>query len=299
MNLKHPLLLATFALVALLSCNQAFAAQEQTDWIKTGTGLLVDKVRIAAPDFKAAAPISNQELLNTFNTTLFSDLGNAGIFDVVSKSFYPLQQPGTPQEMRLDAWSNPPANAAMVAFGNMNVTGQDMNVYGWLFDVKNTTAPQVLGKQYREQPTTDNARLIAHKFADEIIFRLGGGIPGIAETKIYFVRTAGPGRKEVWQMDYDGAGQKQVMQSGSIDLSPRVAPDNSRLAFVQVGTSGTQILMYSFDLGRLVSFPRFGGTTISPAWSSDGTKLAFSSSRTGDPEIYVADANGTDAKRVT
>lgn len=280
-------------------CGLLTSLQAQTDWIRTGTNLGVERVRIAAADFKAAAPISNQELLNTFNATLLSDLQNAGIFDVVSKSFYPLQQPGTPQEMHLDAWGNPPANAAMVAFGNMNVTGQDMNVYGWLFDVKNTASPQVLGKQYREQPTTDNARLIAHKFADEIIFRLGGGIPGIAETKIYFVRTLRPGHKEIWQMDYDGAGQKAVTPSGSIDLSPRVAPDNSRLAFVQVGTSGTQIMMYSFDLGRLVSFPRFGGTTSSPAWSSDGTKLAFSSSRTGDPEIYVSDGNGTDPKRVT
>ena len=80
--------------------------QAQTDWIRTGTNLGVEKVRIASADFKAAAPISNQELLNTFNTTLLSDLQNAGIFDVVSKSFYPLQQPGTPQEMRLDAWAN-------------------------------------------------------------------------------------------------------------------------------------------------------------------------------------------------
>ena len=297
-NLKHRLIRSLIAASFLvLLCSISSIAQE--DWIRTGTGLGMERPRVAVPDFKAAAPISNQELLNTFNTTLFADLQNAGIFDVVSKSFYPLQQPGTPQEMRLDAWSNPPANAAMVAFGNMNVTGQDMNVYGWLFDVKNTTAPQVLGKQYREQPTTDNARLIAHKFADEIIFRLGGGIPGIAETKIYFVRNAGPGRKEIWQMDYDGAGQKAVTPSNSIDLSPRVAPDNSRLAFVQVGTGGTQIMMYSFDLGRLISFPRFGGTTISPAWSGDGTKLAFSSSRTGDPEIYVSDGNGTDPRRIT
>ena len=53
------------------------------------------------------------------------------------------------------------------------------------------------------------------------------------------------------------------------------------------------------DLGRLVKFPAFGGTTLSPAWSSDGTHLAFSSSRTGDPEIYVCDQNGNDLKRLT
>src|SRR5881394_2568871 len=219
-DLKHRLVRSLIAASFLiLLCSVSGIAQE--DWIRTGTGLGMERPRIAVPDFKAAAPISNQELLNTFNATLFSDLQNAGIFDVVSKSFYPLQQPGTPQEMHLDAWANPPANAAMVAFGNMNVSGQDMNVYGWLFDAKNSTSPQVLGKQYREEPTVDNARLIAHKFADEIIFRLGGGIPGIAETRIYFVRNTSPGHKEIWQMDYDGAGQKALTHSGGIALSPR------------------------------------------------------------------------------
>jgi len=61
-----------------------------------------------------------------------------------------------------------------------------------------------------------------------------------------------------------------------------------------------QILMYSMDLGRLVSFPRFGGGNYSPAWASDGTKIAFSSSmRSGDPEIFSADANGANPKRLT
>src|SRR5262245_16986979 len=241
-------------------------ASAQNDWIRTGTGLGVDRVRIAVPDFKAAAAVSDPQWLSTFNSTLFSDLQNAGIFDVGSKSFYPLQQPGTPQEMQLDAWANPPANSAMVAFGNMNVAGQDMNVSGWLFDVKNSATPQVLGKQYRETPTVDNARLIANKFADEIIFRLGGGIPGISESKIYLVGSRS-GHKEIWQMDYDGVGQKAVTNLGSIALSPRIAPDGSRLAFVNLGKNGAQISMYSFDLGRPVSFPSFGGTTISPAWS--------------------------------
>jgi TolB protein len=57
--------------------------------------------------------------------------------------------------------------------------------------------------------------------------------------------------------------------------------------------------MYSLELNRLVTFPRFAGTNLSPAWSPDGLKLAFSSSRTGDPEIYVTNADGGDVKRVT
>jgi len=41
------------------------------------------------------------------------------------------------------------------------------------------------------------------------------------------------------------------------------------------------------------------GSNQSPAWSGDGSKLAFSSSRTGDPELWVADASGAGLRRLT
>ena len=58
-------------------------------------------------------------------------------------------------------------------------------------------------------------------------------------------------------------------------------------------------MMYSLDLNRLVGFPHMGGTNLSPAWSPDGLKLAFSSSRGGSPEIYIADANGANLRSMT
>jgi TolB protein len=116
------------------------------DWIRTGTGLGVQKVRIAVPDFKAnnSAP-QTADLLKTFNSTLFNDLDNAGIFDVASKSFYPLQNPGQPTEVNFSSWSSAPVNAAMLAFGNLGVNGSSLTVQGWLYDLKNVSQPQVLG----------------------------------------------------------------------------------------------------------------------------------------------------------
>src|SRR5204862_40786 len=83
-------------------------------------------------------------------------------------------------------------------------------------------------------------------------FRLGGGIPGIAESKIYFVSTR-TGHKEIWAMDYDGANQHALTHLGSISLSPRVSPDGSRVAFSSLTKSGWEILMYSLELDRLVT----------------------------------------------
>lgn len=269
------------------------------DWIRTGTGVGGEKIRIAVPDFKVTGADSNSaQLAKTFNDVLFNDLHQSGIFDMVSKSFYPLGAIGAPGDARLDVWGAQPVNAAMLAFGNLGANGGTLQVQGWLFDVKNVQNPQVLAKEYRETATDENARLIAHRFADEIIFRLGGGINGIAETKLYFVSNRS-GHKEIWSMDYDGAGQHAITHLGSISLSPRVSPDNSRVAFSSFYRGGPNIAMWSLELGRMVHFPSFGGTTLSPAWSSDGMHIAFSSSRTGDPEIYVCDQNGNNLKRLT
>src|SRR5713101_9154205 len=298
-NMPHHKRCLTLITIATLSLLAATASAQ--DWIRTGTGLGVEKIRLAASDFKPATQDpKNTDLLKTFNDTLFNDLDNAGIFDLVSKSFYPLQVPGQPSELKAADWSASPApNASMLAFGNLGVTADKVTVQGWLYDVKSTTtSPQVLGKQYNDNATADAVRVIAHKFADEIIFRLGGGIPGIAESKIYFVSDRS-GHKEIWVMDYDGSNQRQLTHQASISLSPRISPDGSRFAFSSLTKSGWDILMYSTELNRVVSFPRFGGTNLSPSWSPDGTKLALSSSRGGNSQIYECDASGGNLHRMT
>ena len=83
--------LFTLALVLLT----AVTAAPQEDWIRTGTGLGQEKVRLAVPEFQMAfgSTASSDTLRKVFNDTLWNDLEHAGIFDMVSKSFYPLSQP--------------------------------------------------------------------------------------------------------------------------------------------------------------------------------------------------------------
>jgi TolB protein len=264
------------------------------DWIHTGSNLGSDRIRIAAADFKPGSSDPQTPALKAaFDSTLYSDLASAGIFDLVSKSL-------SPQEINLSQWSALPANATMVAFGSLSVTNGRIAVYGWLDDTRNTANPQVLGKQYNESASQDSARIIAHRFADEIVSRLGGGISGIAETKIYFVSSR-TGSKEIWAMDYDGQNEQQITHLGSISLSPRISPDNSRIAFASLGSRGWTVRMYSLELGRAVNFTAGaeGGSNQSPAWSANGLKLAFSSSRSGEPEIWVADASGANPRQLT
>lgn len=266
------------------------------DNVFTGTNTGADRVRIAAADFKAGSPDA-VALKRVFDTVLFSDLGNAGVFDLVSKSLQPPVQPGTPAELRLADWSGGTVNAAYVAFGSYSVMNGRSTINGYVFDTHNAQYPQVLGKQYVDAADEGGARTGAHKFADEIILRLGGGLPGIAESKIYYVH-AGGGTKEIWAMDYDGANPHAVTHLGTISISPRVSPDNSRIAFSSLGNDGFQIRMFSLLLNRMISFPNSGGTNLSPAWSAS-SQLAYSSSRSGDPEIYVSDTGGNAPRRIT
>jgi len=271
------------------------------DWVHIETNTGNSAIRLAAADFK---PVGSDPqtfpLKSVFDSTLFNDLSNAGIFQMVSKSLAPQSMPGSPQEIVLSQWSAEPANAAMVAFGALSVNNGRLVVYGWLYDTSNTANPQVLGRQYNEAASEDMARTLAHRFADDIISRLGGGINGIAETKIYFVSTR-TGSKEIWVMDYDGGNQQPVTHFGTISLSPRISPDGSLLALSSLSKYGWAIRMYSFDLNRTVSFAAGteGGSNLTPAWSSDGLKVAFSSSRSGDSEIWVAGQNGQGARRIT
>src|SRR5438309_360860 len=274
------------------------------DWIRTGTGLGVEKVRLAASDFKATTQDpKNADLLKAFNDTLWNDLDNAGIFDMVSKSFYPLQVPGNPSEVRFEAWNGPPPNASMLAFGDLGVTANNVLVHGWLYDVKNTASPQVLGKQYTDSATTEGARLIAHRFANEIIFRLGGGVAGICESKIYFVSDRS-GLPQIYTMEADGTNVQRVTDQGYA-VSPSWSPNGQFLSFswfrkYGAGAPGANDI-YLMDIAskQWVQLTHDGGRNDFPSWSPDGRHIVFQSSRSGKEEIWMMLADGTKTRQLT
>ena len=273
----------------------------QQGQINTGITHGQQLIRLAASDFKPVGADPQTPVLKAvFDATLYNDLTNAGIFDMVSKSMAPQAMPGSPQEINLAQWAAPPANATAVAFGAISASSGRLVVYGWLYSTAGTgSSAQLLGKQYNEAANQQEARTVAHEFADAIILQMGG-IPGIAETKIYFVSKR-TGSKEIWSMDYDGENQHPVTHLGNISMAPRISPDNSRVAFESAGSSGWAVRMFSLDLGRLVRFPAGAGGSLNmnPAWSSDGKRIAFSSARSGESEIWIADDDGANLHKIT
>ena len=283
-----------------------FAAQatfgQSEGWFRAGTGLGdTNKPRIAIADFAPRADSAKPHAF-LFTQVVRDDLQFSGILEVPSPSFYPPQAPSIPAELKPAIWIDPPTNANFLGFGNLTESVTEVAIEAWLYDVRNPSSQAVVGKVYRGAPTDLQVRKFAHQFADEIISKLSGGLPGIASTQITFVSSRN-GSKEIWVMDADGFNQRQLTSLKSIALTPRWSPDASRIAFTcfapSSGLTSAQICMYSVDTGKLVAFPRFRGTNITPAWSPDGTQIIFSSSMQGNPELYVSDVNGGRPKRLT
>jgi TolB protein len=267
--------------------------------ITTGINRGAPSIRIAVTEFPGQSSDPKLGQFTTeFNSVLWNDLDNAGIFDLVSRSYYPVKPPVAPGDVVLDQWANPPVSTQMLVFGKTELLNSNLVVTAYLYDVKNPSNPSVLARRFVANLDEVSTRETAHRWANEIVQTLGGGIPGIALTKIAFVSNR-TGHPEIEVMDYDGFNQHPITSYGSLCLTPRWSPDNSKLAFTSYVSGNPEILMYSIETHRLLPFPRYSGLNTTPAWSPDGKRLAFCSSMSGDPEIYSSNPDGSGLQRLT
>jgi TolB protein len=291
---------ATFFVLALAGF-YALAARtvRGQDWFTTGINLAAPRIRLAVTEMPSRSGDAQAvKLTNEFNQVLWNDLDNSGIFDMVSKSLFPLKIPSEPPDVVMGDWTAAPASARMLIFGKTEVINSNLVLTCRLYDLTNTTAPSVLARRYVATMNEVSTRDAAHRFANEVIKTLGAGVPGIALTKLAFVSNR-TGHDEIWVMDYDGFNQHPITSFGSISLTPRWSPDNTKIAFTTYVLHNPDVFIFSLETNRRIPFPKYRGLNTTPAWSPDGSKIAFCSSMGGDPEIYVSEANGYNLQRLT
>ena len=73
--------------------------------------------------------------------------------------------------------------------------------------------------------------------------------------------------------------------------SPRVSPDGHTLLVVMEGAS-SDLWTYDIRTGSATQLT-FGGDAASPAWSADGQRIAFTSTRAGPPNVFTVRLDGT------
>ncbi|MBS0155282.1 MAG: Tol-Pal system beta propeller repeat protein TolB [Nitrospira sp.] len=170
----------------------------------------------------------------------------------------------------------------------------DVNMDGYVYDAGNNEV--VGGKRY--VGSTSVVRLMAHRFADELVFRYVGE-PGIARTKIAYVSELGSAR-ELFLMDYDGYDPRQLTADGFLNLMPRWSPDRRFLVFTTYRNRNAQdIDLLELATGKRWTLVSQGGLNITPALSPDGNFLAYSSSSEGNAELYRMDTHTKAVQRLT
>ena len=119
------------------------------------------------------------------------------------------------------------------------------------------------------------------------------------------------GNSDIYVMSSDGTGQTNLTNMPGLNLTPGWSPDGERILFTRYRGLTPEVYVMNSD-GTLplnvtrhgatdgwASWSPDGGQIGFPSWSPDGARIAFQSSRDGNWEIYVMNADGSSQTRLT
>lgn len=130
------------------------------------------------------------------------------------------------------------------------------------------------------------------------------GPPSAPGTGRILVSSNRGGGYDVYSLAENGAVRSQLTRSREA-FGARFSPDGNRIVFAHTVASTPSVTSHIFTMNadgsnvRDVSTSAAGASDSEPDWSPDGSRLVFvRSPRAGAPEIWVANTNGTGARRV-
>jgi len=152
----------------------------------------------------------------------------------------------------------------------------------------------ILSRSY----TGASLRRQAHAFADDIVLAVTGK-KGIAQTKIAFKVEATGGNGEIYVSDFDGHNALAVTHDNTIVAAPAWVPGKLAVYYTSYKLGNPDIFYHSLSTGQRHVIAGFSGLNTSAAVSPDGTKVAMILSKSGSPDVWVCDADGSNLKQLT
>jgi TolB protein len=146
--------------------------------------------------------------------------------------------------------------------------------------------------------TGASLRREAHAFADDIVLAVTGK-KGIGQTKIVFKAQAPGGEGEIYVSDFDGHNAQAVTHDNAIVAAPAWSPGRLVLYYTSYQPGNPDIFYHNLATGQRRIIARFSGLNTSAAVSPDGSKVAMILSRSGSPNVWVCNADGTNFKQLT
>ncbi len=128
-------------------------------------------------------------------------------------------------------------------------------------------------------------------------------------TRIVYTSSRRDGNADIRIVNTDGSGDAAVIETDAEEHWAAVSPDGTMLAYQSDAAGVTDIWVKDISaLGTGGYDPTDRGTNLTaaspfrseaPAWSPDGTKIAFHTNRNGDFDIFMMNADGSEQVAVT
>ena len=272
----------------------AAAAQAQVRGEIIGPGL--QKYPIAISPLKNTGAGADPNRISTgIADAIVYDLDLSGWFRVLDRSAYiedPQRSGDTLGTFDFKDWST--IGAVGLVKGSFAVQGDDLTVELRLFDV--AQSKELIGKRYAAK--AKDFRRIAHKFADEIINQFTG-TPGVFNTRIAYVSTAGGRFKEIFISHLDGTERFQATNNRTINLFPSWTPDGKSILYTSYKDRSPGLYQFELFSGKEVKWSPANGRYIGGQMSPDGRYIAATLEQAGDTSLYLLDANGKMIRRLT
>ncbi|MBJ7380566.1 MAG: Tol-Pal system protein TolB [Polynucleobacter sp.] len=257
-------------------------AQAQMNIEITGVGQTLYPVAVSRFQDENKLPLSVSEIIR-------QDLARSGYFKNVDNSNNVEPDSTTPN---FRVWSTIGADA--LAVGSVTVKANNQfEVRYRLFDVRKQQSLDGLVMT----ATADKLRMVAHRIADDIVYKLMNE-RGIFSTRLSYVIKE-KGRFRLVISDADGQNIRTALNSSEPLISASWSPDGKKIAYVSFEDRKPIIYVHELATGKRIILSNQKGNNSAPSWSPDGKRLAVSLSQDGNTQIYSVNADGTGLKRLT
>lgn len=159
------------------------------------------------------------------------------------------------------------------------------------------TASKVRVTGVRYKATKTILRKSVHDFSDEIVFRYTGE-KGIAHTQICFVGDL-KGQREVYLVDYDGYGLRQLTKENALVMLPKWTPDGKKIIYTSYRDNNPDLYSIKENGTGRKMLSGFQGLNSMARFSPDGKSLVIVLSKDGNPELYLLTPGGEIIRRLT